>query len=85
MTLVYFHTSGISKRSQETVNLFSISYLFHFILIFSLTLWLKQIYPAGQSFLHGAFQSISAITTTGFYNKDYNLWGVSDTPHFSFL
>ncbi len=41
----------------------------------SLILWLKDIFPPVQSLIQGAFQTISIITTTGFYNADYNLWG----------
>ena len=76
MTLVYFaYKRNFKKITGNSEFIFYSVICFIFILIFSLTLWLKQVYPAGQSFLHGAFQSISAITTTGFYNKDYNLWG----------
>jgi trk system potassium uptake protein TrkH len=32
-------------------------------------------FSTGKAFLEGAFQSVSIITTTGFYHTNFNLWG----------
>jgi trk system potassium uptake protein TrkH len=46
-----------------------------FILIVSTALAFKPGFSAGKGFLEGTFQTISIITTTGFYNSDYSQWG----------
>ena len=76
LTLLYFaYKRNFKKITGNSEFIFYSVLCLIFILITSLTLWLKQVYPAGKSFLQGAFQSISAITTTGFYSADYNQWG----------
>ena len=46
-----------------------------FALIISAALWIKPGIPAGTAFLEGTFQVVSIVTTTGFYNSDFNHWG----------
>jgi trk system potassium uptake protein TrkH len=76
MTLVYFaYKRNFRKITGSGEFIFYSLLCLIFIFITSLILWLKPVYPAGKSFIQGAFQSISTITTTGFYNADYNLWG----------
>jgi trk system potassium uptake protein TrkH len=76
LSLVYFgYKQNFRKISgNHEFRFYSVLCLI-FIVIMSLTLWLKSVYPAGKSLLEGAFQAVSTITTTGFYNADYNLWG----------
>jgi len=76
LSLIYYAYKGNFRKLKGNSEFIFYSVLcFIFIVIFSLTLWQKQVYPVGQSILQGAFQSISAITTTGFYYTDYNMWG----------
>ncbi|MBP1665612.1 MAG: trkH [Bacteroidetes bacterium] len=76
LSLIYFgyklNFKKISGNSE--FRFYSIITLIFFI-IMSLTLWLKDIFPFGRSLIQGAFQTVSIITTTGFYSADYNLWG----------
>ncbi len=76
MTLVYFGYKHNFKKisGNKEFRFYSILCLF-FIVVISLTLWLRRTYPAGNSLIQGTFQAVSTITTTGFYNGDYNLWG----------
>lgn len=46
-----------------------------FTLLVSLTLLFMNEYGLGESFIEGAFQVVSIITTTGFSTADYELWG----------
>ena len=46
-----------------------------FILIVSTALAFRPDFSVGRGFLEGTFQTISIITTTGFYNSDYSQWG----------
>jgi trk system potassium uptake protein TrkH len=76
LSLVYFgYRRNFGKiRSSNEFRFYGILCLV-FILAMFLALWAKNIYPAGRSLIQGAFQAVSTITTTGFYNSDYNLWG----------
>lgn len=76
MTLVYFGFKGNFKKiisNNEFIFYSAICVIF--ILIASTVLLFNQGFSAGNAILHGAFQIVSIITTTGFYTHDYNLWG----------
>jgi len=76
LTLIYFsYKRNFSKITGNSEFRFYVILTLAFIAIVSVTLWLTNIFPAGRSFITGAFQTVSIITTTGFYNSDYNLWG----------
>lgn len=76
LTLLYFgYKHNFSKITRNSEFRFYSIITLVFIVIISGTLWLSEIYPAGKSIITGAFQTVSIITTTGFYNTDYNLWG----------
>ena len=76
LSLVYFGYKLQSKKiSGNTEFRFYYIITLIFLVIMSLTLWLKDIFPLGRSLIQGAFQTVSIITTTGFYSADYNLWG----------
>lgn len=76
LSLVYFgYKRNFRKISSSDEFRFYVILCLVFILALFLGLWTKNIYPAGKSLIQGAFQAISTISTTGFYNADYNLWG----------
>ncbi|HOB85299.1 MAG TPA: TrkH family potassium uptake protein [Bacteroidales bacterium] len=76
LTLVYFgYKQNFKKISGNSEFIFYSVIVLVFLILMSLILWLKDIFPPVQSLIQGAFQTISIITTTGFYNADYNLWG----------
>lgn len=76
MTLVYFGLKRNFKKITGNSEFISYTILcFSFIIIGSSALWIKHIFPAGKSILEGAFHMISVITTTGYYNSDWNTWG----------
>jgi trk system potassium uptake protein TrkH len=76
LTLVYF---GLKRNFRKILE--NNEFIFYtitcigFILVTSFVLNSKHVFTTGKAFLEGAFQSISMITTTGFYNTNYNLWG----------
>jgi trk system potassium uptake protein TrkH len=76
LTLVYF---GLKRNFKKIIE--NNEFIFYaitcivFILVTSFVLISKHDYQKGKAFLEGAFQSISIITTTGFYHANYNLWG----------
>jgi len=76
LTLVYF---GLKRNFKKIIE--NNEFIFYtitcivFILITSFVLISKHDYQKGKAFLEGAFQSVSIITTTGFYHTNYNLWG----------
>lgn len=76
MTLVYFGLKRNFKKILENNEFifYSITCII-FILVTSFLLMSKQEFSTGKAFLEGAFQSISIITTTGFYHTNFNLWG----------
>lgn len=76
MNMVYF----VVKREFRKISGNNEFLYYTFIcLIFSAlvasVLILGNIYPAGESFINGAFHTISVITTTGYYTSDYMIWG----------
>lgn len=76
LTLVYFGYQKNFKKitGNHEFRFYTILCLF-FLVIISFTLLFRGIYPAGKALAEGAFQTVSTITTTGFYNADYNSWG----------
>ncbi|MGD0341018.1 MAG: TrkH family potassium uptake protein [Bacteroidales bacterium] len=76
LTLVYF---GLKRNFRKILE--NNEFIFYtitcigFILVSSFVLVSKHEYSSGKAFLEGAFQSISIITTTGFYHTNYSLWG----------
>ena len=76
LTLVYFGLKRNFKKILENNEFifYSITCII-FILVTSFLLMSKQEFSTGKAFLEGAFQSISIITTTGFYHTNFNLWG----------
>ena len=76
LTLIYFGLKRNFKKIFENNEfIFYTIICVAFILLTSFVLISKQGYPRGKAFLEGAFESISVITTTGFYHTNYNLWG----------
>ncbi len=76
LTLVYFgYKLNYKKISGNAEFRFYSILTIIFLVIMFLVLWLKDIFPFGKSLIQGAFQTVSIITTTGFYSADYNLWG----------
>jgi trk system potassium uptake protein len=76
LTLVYFGLKRNFKKIFENNEFIFYSLIcIGFILVTSFVLNSRQEYPTGKAFLEGAFQSISIITTTGFYHANYSLWG----------
>lgn len=76
LTLVYFAVKrNLRKIFENSEFIFYTILCIGFILVTSLALLSKDEFPAGKAFLEGAFQSVSIITTTGFYHANYNLWG----------
>jgi trk system potassium uptake protein len=76
MTLVYFAFKGNFKKVFSNNELFFyIITCLSFIIIAFFILWLKSDFTAGKALREGSFHVVSILTTTGFYNTDYNLWG----------
>jgi trk system potassium uptake protein len=76
ITLVYFGLKRNFKKIFENNEfIYYLITCLGFIFVTSIVLSSKHLYPAGKAFLEGAFQSVSIITTTGFYHTNYNLWG----------
>jgi len=76
LTLVYFgYKLNFKKISgNDEFRIYSLLCA-AFIVIVSATLLLTNVFSPGKSIVQGIFQTVSTITTTGFYNSDYNLWG----------
>ncbi len=76
LTLIYF---GIKRNFKKVTG--NSEFIFYtiicivFIIAGSSALWIKGIFPAGKAILGGAFHVVSVITTTGYYNSDWNTWG----------
>jgi trk system potassium uptake protein TrkH len=76
MTLVYFaFKRNFKKISGNSEFLFYIITCLVFITIAFFSLWLKSDFTPGKALREGTFHVVSILTTTGFYNTDYNLWG----------
>ncbi|MBG0860270.1 MAG: TrkH family potassium uptake protein [Bacteroidales bacterium] len=76
MTLVYLaFTGNVKKVVRNNEFFFYIITCLSFILLAFLWLLLKSDFPASKALREGAFHVVSVITTTGFYNSDYTLWG----------
>lgn len=77
-TLYYF--LSIKKYSRvlhnEELWVYTAVVLFFGILMF-LILQQKSSFSSGEALLHGMFQTISIITTTGFATFDYSIWSKS--------
>lgn len=76
LTLFYYAVKRNFKKiiSNNEFVIYTILCLI-FIMIVSVTLVIKPGIPAGKGILEGIFQTISIMTTTGFYNSDYSQWG----------
>lgn len=76
MTLIYF---GIKQNFKKITGnnefIFYVTVCLIFIAAGSFILWSEKIFPAGKAVLESSFQIVSVITTTGFYNSNYALWG----------
>jgi trk system potassium uptake protein len=76
MTIFYFGIKrNFLKIKGNNEFVFYLIVCLLFVIGSSAILWLSQKYSAGKSLLEGSFQTISVITTTGFYHADYNQWG----------
>jgi trk system potassium uptake protein TrkH len=76
MALIYFAFKGnLKKIFSNNEFFFYIITCLAFIIIAFFTLWLKSDFTAAKALREGAFHVVSIITTTGFYNTDYSLWG----------
>jgi trk system potassium uptake protein len=76
MTIIYFGLKrNFKKISGNNEFIFYLITCIGFVILSTLILWLTQGFKPGKAALEGTFQTISVITTTGFYHSDYNLWG----------
>src|SRR5664279_865556 len=76
MTLIYFSLKGNFKKiSGNNEFVFYSIVCFIFVMLVSLVLYIKSGFSYGRALLDSAFHVISIITTTGFYTRDYYLWG----------
>jgi trk system potassium uptake protein TrkH len=76
MTLVYFtFTGNFRKVIRNNEFFFYLITCISFIILAFLWLWLRSDFTAANALREGAFHVVSIITTTGFYNSDYMLWG----------
>jgi trk system potassium uptake protein TrkH len=77
MSVVYFALKGNFSRirSNNEFLFYTITCLcFIFLSAGGLIIFGK--FPAGKAFLEGIFQTVSIISTTGYYHSDYDQWGV---------
>ena len=76
LTLVYFGLKrNLKKILENNEFIFYIITCIGFILVTSFVLMSRHQFSTGKAFLEAAFQSVSIITTTGFYHTNFNLWG----------
>ncbi len=76
MTIIYFAVKRNFPRIRGNNEfVFYLITCLLFVVFSAAILWITQGFPAGTAFLEASFQSVSVITTTGFYHMDYNLWG----------
>lgn len=76
MTIVYFGLKrNFSRIRGNNEFVFYLITCLIFITISAGILWFTQGFHPGSAFLEASFQSLSMITTTGFYHMDYNHWG----------
>jgi trk system potassium uptake protein TrkH len=76
MTCIYFGLKGnFSKVFNNNEFIFYSLITFVFIVIVTLVLIINAGFPAGKAIQDAAFHVVSIITTTGYYTKDYNMWG----------
>jgi trk system potassium uptake protein TrkH len=76
LTLIYFGLKRNFKKILENNEfIFYTITCIVFILVTSFVLMSRHQFSTGKAFLEGAFQSVSIITTTGFYHTNFNLWG----------
>jgi trk system potassium uptake protein TrkH len=76
ITLIYFGLKSNFKkifRNTEFLNYIIICIVFSIIV--SVVLMFQTGSISGNKIIDGFFQVISIVTTTGFYNQNYNLWG----------
>lgn len=59
--------------------------VFVFVTLIALWLFWTGAYPMGESFLYAAFNIVSIISTTGYWNIDYTDWGPFPVMCFFFL
>ena len=75
MTIVYFALKrNFKKVTGNAEFLFYLLVCALFIAGSTLALWLTDGLSLGESVMHGSFQVISIISTTGYYSTDYTLW-----------
>jgi trk system potassium uptake protein len=76
MTLIYF---GLKKNFKKILS--NTEFIFYalicivFTIIVASGLMFQSGLSSGNAILDGSFHVVSLVTTTGFYTKDYNLWG----------
>lgn len=76
LTLFYYTAKQNFKKAFGNLEFkFYLILCLVFVVIVSTALSFKPHISIGKGILEGSFQVISTITTTGFYNTDYNLWG----------
>jgi trk system potassium uptake protein TrkH len=76
MTCIYFGLKGnFRKVFNNNEFIFYSLITFIFIVFVSLVLIIKSGFTTGKAIQDGVFHVISIITTTGYYTKDYNMWG----------
>jgi trk system potassium uptake protein len=76
LTLVYFGLKrNLKKILENNEFIFYTITCIGFILVTSFVLMSRNQYSTGKTFLEASFQSVSFITTTGFYHSNFSLWG----------
>ncbi|MGE4588820.1 MAG: TrkH family potassium uptake protein [Acidaminococcaceae bacterium] len=72
------YKEGIKKLWQDTELIAYLSVMLFFTFAITLNLFYSNVYVLSQSIYYSLFQSISTITTTGYFLQNYNEW-----PEFS--
>jgi len=76
MAVIYFAIKrNFLKIKGNNEFVFYLIVCLFFVISSAAILWLTKGFTPGRAILEGAFQSVSVITTTGFYHMDYNHWG----------
>jgi trk system potassium uptake protein TrkH len=76
MTCIYFGLKGNFKKVFNNNEFIFYSLItIGFIVIIALVLKFDSGFSLGRAIKDGAFHVVSIITTTGYYTKDYNMWG----------
>ncbi|NSW94650.1 MAG: TrkH family potassium uptake protein [Bacteroidales bacterium] len=76
LSFIYFAVKrNFKKITGDTEFRLYFGALVFFSLIAGLILVINKTMPAGNAFMAGFFNTVSVITTTGFYTHDYSTWG----------